>query len=173
MHIIVDGYNLIRQSPRLLREERRSLEQGRNALLRWLKPYGQARRHRITVVFDGWERGEAQEERDRQGALHIVYSRRGEKADDVIRRIVARSGEEILVVTSDRAVATFVERRGGAVLSSPAFEELLDRQGMAAGEEGEEEKAVAEPEEERRIKKGPCRRLSKKERRTRQALRKL
>ncbi len=34
MHIIIDGYNLIRQSDALRRYERLSLEEGRNALIR-------------------------------------------------------------------------------------------------------------------------------------------
>ena len=61
MHIYIDGYNLIRQSIRLRRFERQSLEAGRNALLEWLARYKRTKDHRITVVFDGWIGGSAQE----------------------------------------------------------------------------------------------------------------
>ena len=54
MHIIVDGYNLIRQSDTFRHSERKSLEEGRNALIRSLAGYRKLRGHRITVVFDGW-----------------------------------------------------------------------------------------------------------------------
>ena len=56
MHIIVDGYNLIRQSDTFRQSERKSLEEGRNALLRSLAGYRKLRGHRITVVFDGRRR---------------------------------------------------------------------------------------------------------------------
>ena len=47
------------------------------------------------------------EERDLAGGVAIIYSRLGEKADEVIKRLVAAGSEEILVVTSDREIATF------------------------------------------------------------------
>ena len=64
MHILIDGYNLIRQSVDLKRFERQSLEAGRKALIDWLSRYRQRKGHRITVVFDGWVSGSPQEERD-------------------------------------------------------------------------------------------------------------
>ncbi|MEQ8213875.1 MAG: NYN domain-containing protein, partial [Smithellaceae bacterium] len=67
MHIIIDGYNLIRQSDSLRRYERQSLEAGRQALISRLIEYKRKKGHKITVVFDGWDQGAAMEERDRQG----------------------------------------------------------------------------------------------------------
>ncbi|MBN1828305.1 MAG: NYN domain-containing protein, partial [Deltaproteobacteria bacterium] len=57
MHIIIDGYNFIRQSDRLRRFERISLEEGRKQLLRTVGEYRKLRGHKITVVFDGWGGG--------------------------------------------------------------------------------------------------------------------
>src|SRR4030042_5878019 len=131
MHIIVDGYNLIRQSDALRGAERRGLEEGRKALVRSLAGYKRLRGHRITVVFDGWEGGSPQEERDHAGDVEIIYSRRGEKADEVIKRLLKAGSEEILVVTSDREIAVFAERRGKTAIDSPAFADRLDR--IAAG----------------------------------------
>jgi uncharacterized protein len=88
MHIIVDGYNLIRQSATLRHSEVKSLEEGRNALIRSLVGYRRHRGHRITVVFDGWVGGSPQEERDLAGGVEIIYSRLGEKADEVIKRLL-------------------------------------------------------------------------------------
>lgn len=165
MHIIVDGYNLIRQSATFRSSERKSLEQGRNALIRSLALYRKLRGHRITVVFDGWEGGSPREERDLAGGVEIVYSRLGEKADDVIKRLLEKGGEEKLVVTSDREIAIFAARRGSSAIPSPAFDALLER--SADGPAGTDAPRKDEPGEEDRAggkRKGPARRLSKQKR---------
>jgi predicted RNA-binding protein with PIN domain len=174
MHIIVDGYNLIRQSDALRRCERISLEEGRLALLRSLADYRKLRGHRITVVFDGWEGGSPREARDRAGGMDIIYSRLGEKADEVIKRLVATGSEEILVVTSDREIANFAARRGKASIDSLAFAERLER--IAAGPSSDAD-IPAEADEDDRLgtakKKGPARRLSKQKRAALARIRKL
>ncbi|HBB17393.1 MAG TPA: hypothetical protein DCZ97_10530, partial [Syntrophus sp. (in: bacteria)] len=166
MHIIVDGYNLIRQSDTLRGYERISLDAGRQALLRSLAGYRKLRGHRITVVFDGWVGGSPREERDRAGGLDIIYSRLGEKADEVIKRLLQSGSEEIMVVTSDREIVNFAARRGKTAIASVAFASLLD--GIAAGpvSHGPPE-TEEEDDEDRRAaakKKGPARRLSKQKR---------
>ena len=86
IHLIVDGYNLIRQSQELQLLDARELEAGRLALLARLAVYRERSRHKITVVFDGWLGGDLKESRDRRQGILIIYSRRGEKADEVIKR---------------------------------------------------------------------------------------
>jgi uncharacterized protein len=177
MHLIVDGYNLIRQSDTLRGYERISLEAGRQALVRSLSGYRKLRGHRITVVFDGWVGGSPQEERDRAGGLDIIYSRLGEKADEVIKRILAKGSEEIMVVTSDREIVNFAARRGKTSIASTAFASLLD--GVAAGPasggppEKEEEEEEDEDHHAAAKKKGPARRLSKQKRAALARIRKL
>jgi uncharacterized protein len=125
MHIIIDGYNLIRQSDRLRRYERQSLETGRRALIMDLAEYRKIKKHKITVVFDGWKNGEPDEERDRQAGIDIIYSRLGEKADDVIKRIAEKCSDETVVVSSDRDIASYVTRIGQTALSSLDFDNLI------------------------------------------------
>jgi hypothetical protein len=175
MHILIDGYNLIRQSIRLRRFERQSLEAGRNALIGWLAEYRNRKGHRITVVFDGWVSGSAQEERDYSADIHIIYSSRGVKADDVLKRITASTDEEILVVSSDREVASYATRRGKAALSSLEFESIVDKQSAAAVDyETPDAKDDDEEENNRPInKKGPARRLSRAQRQAQTKIRKL
>lgn len=127
MRIIIDGYNMIRQSDALRSYERLSLEKGRNALIHMVSLYKKLKGHQVTIVFDGWDAGMATEERDRQEGIDIIYSRKGEKADDVIKRMAEKRSEEIVVVTSDRDIAVFVHHRGGTAISSPEFEALADR----------------------------------------------
>ena len=127
MHLIIDGYNLIRQSDVLRLHERQGLEAGRRALIHLLAGYRRARGHRITVVFDGWLGGPPQEERDRESGIDIIYSRRGEKADEVIKRLVRGHAGETMVVTSDRPVMDAAMRAGAVAIASREFEERIRR----------------------------------------------
>jgi len=178
MHIIIDGYNLIRQSDTLRRYERFSLEEGRKALLHFMALYKRHKEHKVTVVFDGWEGGPAEEERDRQESIDIIYSRRGEKADDVIKRMVQKVGEEIVVVTSDRDIAGFVSRRGITAISSQDFEGHVSRLKISTPESliqrVEEHEKNNDEETRAGIKrKGPAKRLSRKQKSALAKIRKL
>jgi len=175
MHIIVDGYNLIRQSDTFRQSERKNLEEGRNALIRSLAGYRKLRGHRITVVFDGWEGGSPIEERDLAGGVEIIYSRLGEKADEVIKRMLAKGDEEILVVTSDREIATFAVRRGKSAIASAAFDERLERitAGSLPAESNGEEDTDEDDDRPGMKRKGPSRRLSKQQRAALARIRKL
>ena len=64
MLILIDGYNLIRQSDILRNYERQSLEAGRRALISKLIEYEKKKGHKITVVFDGGKNGSADEGSD-------------------------------------------------------------------------------------------------------------
>ena len=100
MRIILDGYNVIRQWPELAMLDRGDLQAGRDALLRELQAYRRARGHRITVVFDGRERGGFSETAESVAGITVRYSKRGETADTVIARLEAgriatlKGGEE-------------------------------------------------------------------------------
>jgi hypothetical protein len=172
MYILVDGYNLIRQSDLLRRYERHSLEAGRLALMSKLSDYKRKKGHRITVVFDGWKSGSAQEERDRHENIEIIYSRQGERADDVIKRITDQTAEETIVVSSDREIASYITRQGKTALSSSEFEIIMNRAitpsfGRIYESEGEEGRV------HRRKKKGPARRLPRTKRHAQKKIRKL
>lgn len=175
MHIIVDGYNLIRQSDTFRHHERKSLEEGRNALIRSLAGYRKLRGHRITVVFDGWVGGSPLEERDRALGVEIIYSRLGEKADEVIKRLLANGDEEILVVTSDREIATFAVRRGKSAIASAAFDERLERSAAGSLPEDAADPDDTDEDDDRpgMKRKGPSRRLSKQKRAALALIRKL
>jgi predicted RNA-binding protein with PIN domain len=167
MHIIVDGYNLIRQSDTFRHSEMKSLEEGRNALIRSLAGYRKLRGHRITVVFDGWEGGSPREERDLAFGVEIIYSRLGEKADEVIKRLLGKGSEESLVVTSDREITVFAARRGRTAIASAAFDALLERSvagSSAAGVPGKEAPDDDDDDRTGMKRKGPSRRLSKQKR---------
>jgi len=175
MHIIIDGYNLIRQSVNLRRFERQSLEAGRHSLIASLAAYRRRKGHKITIVFDGWESGSVQEERDYQAGIYIIYSRRGEKADEVIKRIIAHTDEDILVVSSDHEILSYAKRRSKTAISSTEFESIINK--IAAAEFLEEEKQPEKDDEDIQEhqfkKKGPAHRLSRAQRMAQTKLKKL
>ena len=171
MHLLIDGYNLLYVGRSSATRSSSVLERERDLLVRQLSAYRQSRPCDITVVFDGWQAGSVSEERDRVMGIERVYSKLGEKADDVIKRIVREKGAGITVITSDREIATFAERMDVSVVSSAQFKEKVElaismRQPGGKNEEDEEESGGQK-------KKGPSRRLSKKERKAKAALKKL
>ena len=173
MRIIIDGYNLIRLTE-LRQYERASLEEGRKALIRLLAEYRKNRGHSVTVVFDGWIDGSFHEERDRQQGVEIIYSRRGEKADEVIKRLIEKAGEEIAVVTSDREISTYAAHRGKSAIASPTFAALLKSKPSAASDAKDDLYGDEEGNrQDKAKKKGPSRRLSKQKRITLASLKKL
>jgi predicted RNA-binding protein with PIN domain len=121
MHLIVDGYNVIRQSPRLQFLDVMDLQAGREALLELLAQYRRRSHHRITVVFDGWQRGDLKESRDRYEGILVIYSRRGERADEVMKRLLVQERERALVVTSDREIQVCAEQAKAAWINAGEF----------------------------------------------------
>jgi predicted RNA-binding protein with PIN domain len=169
MHLIVDGYNLIRQSSQLQMLDAMDLQAGREALLELLAHYRSRSHHQITVVFDGWQGGDLKESRDRHQGLLIVYSRRGERADEVIKRLLHQERERALVVTSDREIQMYADQVKATWINAGQFE--LSYLPGPAGATDYDPHADSAPRGTR--KKGPARRLSKRLRQRRQRLKKL
>ena len=173
MLILIDGYNLIRQSDILRHYERQSLEEGRRALIAKLIEYEKRRGHKITVVFDGWKNGSADEGRDRAGKINIIYSRHGEKADDVIKRIAAHTAEDTLVVSSDREIVSYITRCGKTALTSLEFEVIMNKViSPSLGDNSAAEKQDENPDRQSK-KKGPARRLPRAKRQAQTKIKKL
>lgn len=171
LHIIIDGYNLIRQSKHLRLLDRQDITRGREALIGRLAAYRKFKPHLITVVFDGSEACELCAPRDRVRGIHIIFSRGGESADSVIVRLARQEREKALVVSSDAAVVRAAEACGATALQSPEFEARME---MAAAMEGAD--GPAEETSERRLstrKKGEGRRLPKRLRQQRSKTAKL
>ncbi len=167
-NIIIDGYNLIRHSPDLQAIDALDLEAARDALAERLTRYKRLRGHRITVVYDGLKGRSLAETKGRARGIRVIYSRRGEQADDVIRRLASKQAAGTVVVTSDRELARSVEAAGADVVDSPEFEArmiqatLYAEKGVDPDSGGDEETG---PSRAGTKKKGPSRRTPKKERR--------
>lgn len=174
VHVIVDGYNVIRRSPSLRGEEKVSLELGREGLIEKLRQYKRMKRHRVTVVFDGAEKVTLGEQKTQQKGIKIIYSRQGKSADSVIRGICRDQGENVLVVTGDRELARYAESCGSVVMASEEFEGVVEMSLYANVKGlGDEDEGEGCSPAKGTSKRGPARKLSKKERKRRQKFKKL
>ena len=171
IHIIIDGYNLIRQSKQLSALDLQDIQLGREALIDMLAAYKKIKAHRITVVFDGTRSPLLALQRDRQKGITIVFSHRGESADAIIKQMARREGEKALVVSSDLDIVHTVEARGATTISAVDFENKLTLSNYAAGMEIDRDAYSGWKPTTK--KKGPSRRRSKKQRKTRARIRKL
>jgi predicted RNA-binding protein with PIN domain len=162
MDIIIDGYNLI-GSERGLRGD---LEHQRNWLLQRLSLYQEVRGHTVVLVFDGWKTGLMDEVSENKQGVRIVFSRQGEKADNVIIRLARAKGSGCVVVTSDREVRRAVEKFGATAVYADEFSRILRNLELAAD-------AGSDEGERRPNKKGNPKRLAKNERQRQGKLKKL
>jgi predicted RNA-binding protein with PIN domain len=169
MLLIIDGYNLLHSARSLARLNSIELQWERDRLIQRLSTYRQVKSCGIIVVFDGWQGGWVTEKRERKNEIELIFSRVGEKADEVIKRLIREKGSGAVVVTSDREIAKYAGRLSVPVIPSDQFQERLERFAFQPEKEIE-----VDDEEERGFKrKGPSRRPSKKERRLKLALKKL
>jgi len=169
MHLIIDGYNLLHAGRSSIQLNSSDLQRERDRLIDQLSAYRRQRPCDITVVFDGWQGGWMIEKKERQKGIDLIFSKLGEKADEVIKRVVMEKGAKVMVITSDREISRFAEKRSVPVVSSDVFLERMEKSAFRP------EKVSSDDDEEDKgqKKKGPARRLSKKERRAKTALKKL
>lgn len=173
LHLIIDGYNLIRRSGQLSRAEQEGLETGRRALIDRLAAYKRVKGHKVTVVFDGAANRDDFSTRMSEKGIRIRFSRQGQSADAVIENMAAREGQKALVVTADRALADAVSSRGAVTVEPAIFEEKMTMAGMmeTKGEDPEEEDREGPVVDTR--KKGPAKRPPKAKRRRLRKVKKL
>lgn len=151
---IVDGYNVIRCDPNLAQIERRCLEQAREMLIRRLAADAHLVKDDIIVVFDGAKGGQPFEICEQRRRLRVIYSRLGESADEVIKRLVRDSQGNARVISNDRELRDFASAHG----STPMRVAPRPRFPPASAADDEEEPP-------RRSKKGPAHRAKKRHRR--------
>jgi predicted RNA-binding protein with PIN domain len=115
-HLIIDGYNLLRSSPRFSAEVEHDLESACTSLIADLGARA-ADGQRVTVVFDGAGNPFSDGQPRNIGEVTVIYSPSGTDADSVIESLASsarETGEETEIVTSD--VATRWTSLGGAVI---------------------------------------------------------
>jgi predicted RNA-binding protein with PIN domain len=175
-YILIDGYNLIGIG-------HGNLEKARSDIIAKLQEYAELKQHHITLVFDGWKSGNNDQSRATFRHVTVIYSRLGEKADDLIKRMLSSSTKPWIVVSSDREVADYAARKDFADVSSEEFEDKLF---LTLNRIKDESSADELPPDEEMMKyyddeeddrpapsKGNPRKLSRRHRKKMQALKKL
>lgn len=150
MHVIIDGYNLLALTGDTAAGPHS--EMARESLLRLLAGYRHRRGHALTVVFDGWQRGQPIESREHRTGVQVIYSKRGERADQVIERLAREYGTECAVVTSDQEVIRAVQAQGALIMRAVEFAQKLYAPSLTGPMPHKE---LAEDEEDVRARRGP------------------
>lgn len=122
VHLVVDGYNVTKTGyPEL------SLSDQRDRLIRQLAALAARTSAEVTLVFDG--AGVVAVPTTAPRGVRVLFSDPGVLADDVIRALVTAEpeGRPVVVVTSDRAVADSVRRRGAHPVPSAVLLARLGR----------------------------------------------
>jgi predicted RNA-binding protein with PIN domain len=122
VHVVVDGYNVTKTGyPEL------SLSDQRDRLIRQLAALAARTSAEVTLVFDG--AGVVAVPTTAPRGVRVLFSDPGVLADDVIRALVTAEpeGRPVVVVTSDRAVADSVRRRGAHPVPSAVLLARLGR----------------------------------------------
>lgn len=124
MPYLVDGNNVMAQTVGWHKDRRAA----RKRLIRDAASLVSMNRAKVKLVFDGLP-DEEFPDGCKYKSVHILYARHGSDADTRIKELVTRSthARDLIVVSSDRELVWFVQRRGAKVLSSGAFREMLDR----------------------------------------------
>jgi len=122
VHLFVDGYNVTKRGFGDV-----SLEQQRSRLVSGLGGIAAQSGAEVTVVFDGAEKIVGLPGVPR--GVRVLFSRKGETADDLIRQLVRAEppGRPVVVISSDREVADGVRRHGAYPLSSDTLLRRLAR----------------------------------------------
>jgi len=171
MRLLIDGYNLIRQSPTLGPAFDADPATARQELIGLLALYRKKRGHTVTVVFDAGGSVHLGAESSQEAGVRLVYTAQGQTADEAIARRSARLGTGVVVVTSDHDLARTCQRAGAEVMSSAEFEAHVYASLTDAGEPPEEDDQPRTRHYTR--KKGPAKRAKKRDRRRSRKLDKL
>jgi predicted RNA-binding protein with PIN domain len=114
--ILIDGYNVIRNTAGLVAAERLGLSAGRDALLSLLAARYRHTAHTVIVVFDGDGEVESMQPPARGVRGQVVFTRRGDSADAALQRIAAEArtrGADVVVVSNDLEVRLGASAVGG------------------------------------------------------------
>ncbi|MDF0643574.1 MAG: NYN domain-containing protein [Nitrospira sp.] len=150
VHLIIDGYNLLAVMGGQARCDGPRSSSGRDNLVRDLSAYRRRKGHAVTVVFDGWHSGQLFEGREHRLGIQIIYSKRGERADQVIQRLAKEFESDCAVVSSDREVTDYARAQGAFVMEAREFAEKL----LSAAVTGVAHKEL-DPGETYPVRRGP------------------
>ena len=150
LHYIIDGYNVIKQTPSLTKK---SLKDSRLSLVKLIKekrPQG-SKNNEVTIVFDGkadlpyWPK-------EKEIDINIVFTKNN-TADDWIKNAVERTDgpRRIVVVSDDKQIRFYVRSLGAKVLGVKEFIKAAERSKGAKNAEPSDSKIELSSVEAERI----------------------
>lgn len=119
-YLIIDGYNLINNWPRLIKAKQKGIESARTELFNLIQPYSDYTTQKGIIVYDGSQKERSVEE----GNPKVIYSKKGESADTVIESLVYNLEDKsrVKVVTDDKALQNLIVGMGASVISPKSLE---------------------------------------------------
>ena len=124
--LVVDGYNVLGAwRTGMGRMTSAAMDAARDQLTELFRDYAGYAGQQVILVYDAWQTGRMTRSEEKLGPLTVIFTRKGETADQYIERLVdglAREIEldqcEVRVATSDGVEQTVVLGRGATRLSA-------------------------------------------------------
>ncbi len=113
--ILIDGYNVIKNNAMFQFLEVKSRAESRMLLIKQLRNKYLHSSDTIIVVFDG---DGAKEQVSHEEHIRVIFSRHGETADTVIKRLAAearKAGRHVALYSNDGEVRRAITEAGGQV----------------------------------------------------------
>lgn len=179
MHVIIDGYNLLGVRGWGTKSSSSDGERFREQLIQDLSGYRHRKGHPLTLVFDAWREPTGEHHEHRSG-VQVIYTKAGERADQVIQRMARQYGRDCVVVSSDLEIVSTAKDHGALTISAQEFQGKLHLVGSVgrAGKYAVKPSASTaygkvddEPSIKRPDKKGNPRKLPKAQRNRNRQLR--
>lgn len=120
--ILIDGYNVIGIF-------HKDLKKARDEFIEALIEYKNRKAHDITVVFDGYKEGLGKETVQYRAGIRIIYTGAGQKADDVIKKIIKNEKAFWIVISSDRDIERFTWSQNCVPVNSDIFLDIVSGEG--------------------------------------------
>ena len=122
MHIVIDGYNILKQA---LHQGNIS-ESQRRAFINLLGKYAIKKNHKIMIVFDGGQGSWPFQEKDH--GVSVLYSGTTYTADDCIKKYAQERKFNCLIVTSDNEIKQWAQAHNIITIEALEFYSLVREQ---------------------------------------------
>lgn len=126
MHIVIDGYNLLKS----LFKSGEVSEKERNWFHAQVASYAKKKQHAISLVYDGGSFDRPTEQK--KGLVTTVYSGWRSTADDVIKLMIdEKEHHDMLVVTTDNQLSSYAVRGGVPTMRVADFYAVMKSDGSS------------------------------------------
>ncbi len=120
-HLLIDGYNVLGAMGLPPSQVVGSGDVYRDQFVARLSLYAQTIHCPITVIFDAWRRPGVARQISHHSGVTVLFSSQGERADQVIQRLIRKYGKDTAVVSSDLEIINVARTFGAFVLRSQEF----------------------------------------------------